>query len=93
MWDQARYDAITSEILCHIHFEFPDGSKLRRAFSYDWRLWTIREVREVLAEAGFSTSEAYWEGSTPSGEGNGVYTRRESAENEASWLVYVVGVR
>lgn len=93
VWDQARYDAITNEILCHIHFELPDGSALKKAFSYDWRLWTIREVRELLVEAGFSATETYWEGSTPEGEGNGIYTRRESAENEDSWLAYVVGVR
>lgn len=93
VWDQARYDAITNEILCHIHFEFPDGSVMKKAFSYDWRLWTIREVRELLAEAGFSASEAYWEGSTSDGEGNGIYTRRDSAENEDSWLAYIVGVK
>ncbi|MCO5165199.1 MAG: class I SAM-dependent methyltransferase [Planctomycetes bacterium] len=92
VWDQARYDAITNEILCHIHFEFPDRSRMRKAFSYDWRLWTIREVRELLAEAGFSASEAYWEGATAEGEGNGIYTRRESAVNEDSWLAYVVGI-
>jgi hypothetical protein len=93
VWDQARYDAITNEILCHIHFEFPDGSKLKKAFSYDWRLWTIQEVRELLTEAGFSATEAYWEGTGADGEGNGIYTKRDSAENEDSWLAYVVGVR
>lgn len=93
VWDQARYDAITNEILCHIHFEFPDGRKRRKVFSYDWRLWTIQEVRELLVEAGFSATEAYWEGTTAEGEGNGVYTKRDLAENEDSWLAYVVGVR
>jgi hypothetical protein len=92
VWDQARYDAITNEIECHIDFRFPDGSQMRRAFSYDWRLWTIAEVRELLVEAGFSRGDAYWEGSTSDGEGNGVYTRRTSAENELAWLSYVVGV-
>jgi hypothetical protein len=93
VWDQARYDAITNEIVCHIHFDFPDGSRLKKAFSYEWRLWTICEVRELLAEAGFSETEAYWEGTTADGEGNGVYTRRDSAVNEDSWLAYIVGVR
>lgn len=93
VWDQARYDAITNGIECHIHFRFPDGSQLRRAFSYDWRLWTILEVRELLAEAGFRLAEAYWEGATAQGEGNGIYTKRESASNEDAWLAYVVGVK
>ncbi len=93
VWDQARYDAITSECVYHIHFRFPDGSQLRKAFSYEWRLWTIRELREVLAEAGFASSEVYWEGATPEGEGNGIYTKRESATNEDAWLAYIVAVR
>lgn len=93
VWDQERYDPIQSEIVCHIHYRFPDGSRLRRAFSYDWRMWTIREVRELLAEAGFSASEAYWEGTAGDGEGNGVFTKTEQVENERAWIAYVVGVR
>ena len=27
---------------------------LRRAFQYNWRLWTIPELREMLVAAGFS---------------------------------------
>lgn len=93
VWDQAHFDAIQNGILCHIHFKFPDGSQLRQAFSYDWRLWTIPEVREVMLEAGFSATEAYWEGADEEGEGTGEYEKKEHAENEEAWLAYVVGVR
>ena len=94
VWDQHRYDPIQNEIECHIDFKFPDGSRLRRAFSYDWRLWTIREVRELLEEAGFSRTEAYWEGTDEeTHEGNGEFTLTERVENERAWIAYVVGVR
>ncbi len=93
VWDQAHYDAITNRSVCHIHFRFPDKSELRRAFTYSWRLWTIPEVRELLEEAGFRVTEAYWEGTTPEGEGDGVYRLRTSAENEDAWLAYVVAVK
>ncbi|MGB5832120.1 MAG: class I SAM-dependent methyltransferase, partial [Thiohalocapsa sp.] len=53
-WEQASYDPITGEMTRHIHFAFPDGSRLERAFSYTWRLWTLPEIRELLAEAGFN---------------------------------------
>lgn len=89
-WEQARYDPIAMELLCHIHFEFPDGSRMRRAFSYDWRLWSIREIRELLAEAGFSRSEVYWEGTDrETNEGNGVFSLRETAPDDPAFIAYI----
>ena len=75
-----------------IDFEFRDGSRIRRAFHYDWRLWSIPEIRELLAEAGFSRSEVYWEGTdSRTGKGNDVFTRREHAPDDPAWIAYVVG--
>jgi len=93
VWDQDAYNPITNEILCYIHFRFRDRSRIERAFTYDWRLWTIAELRELLAEAGFSASEAYWEGADEDGEGNGEFTKTETVENEDAWIAYVIGVR
>lgn len=93
-WEQVRFDPISHDCRFHIHFQFRDGSRMSRAFSYDWRLWTIPEVRELLAEAGFSRSEVYWEGTDrKSNEGNGVYTRRAAAPPDDCWVSYVVGVK
>ena len=52
VWEQAEFEPVTGRILCHIHFKFPDGSKLKRAFTYDWRLWTLPELRELLDRSG-----------------------------------------
>jgi SAM-dependent methyltransferase len=93
VWDQKALDAVSHEGLRHIHFRFPDGTKIKRAFTYDWRLWTLPEMRDMLAEAGFSKSEVYWEGSTKDGEGNGVFRKVRKAENEESWIAYLVGWR
>jgi hypothetical protein len=35
----------------------------------------------------------YWEGTAKNGEGNGIYTVTEQAENCAAWLAYVVAVK
>jgi SAM-dependent methyltransferase len=93
IWDQASFDGIGNRTLCHIHFRFRDGSELRRAFTYDWRLWSMPEVRDLLLEAGFDRVDAYWEGDDGKGSGNGVFTRRERAENSEAWIAYVVAVK
>jgi cyclopropane fatty-acyl-phospholipid synthase-like methyltransferase len=91
IWDQAEYDPVSAATTCHIHFAFPDGSRLNRAFSYHWRLWTLAELREVLAEAGFSASRVYWEGTDPeNGEGNGIFTPAERGEADQAWVAYIV---
>jgi SAM-dependent methyltransferase len=90
VWDQARYNPITGEMNCHIHFKFPDGSKLKRAFSYNWRLWTLPEIRELLGEAGFKRVLVHWEGTdTKSGEGNGVFTPTENGDADAAYICYI----
>ena len=74
VWDQHRYNPVNGDIKCLIHFTFPDGSKIKRAFSYDWRLWTLPELQELLKEAGFERVLVYWEGTDEkTGEGNGEY--------------------
>lgn len=91
VWDQYRYDPITHDATCHIHFHFRDGSRLRRAFSYHWRLWTVAELRELLEEAGFATTTVYWEGTIQETlEPNGVWRPREHADEDPSWVAYLV---
>ena len=47
--------------MCHLHFNFPDGSRLEKAFTYEWRLWELDEVKAVLTEAGFAKVVVYFE--------------------------------
>jgi SAM-dependent methyltransferase len=91
VWDQKRYDPATGDYLAHIHFRFRDGTEMKKAFTYDWRLWTLPEVKDVLRDAGFSRIDTYWEGTDEDGEsGNGVYRRSERGENCPAWVTYVV---
>ena len=53
IWDQAEYNPITGECTNHIHFHFKDGSKMRNAFTYTWRLWTMPEIIDLLHECHF----------------------------------------
>jgi len=90
VWDQAKYNPITGEFNCHIHFKFPDRSKIERAFSYHWRLWTLPELRELLKEAGFKRVLVHWEGTDPeTDEGNGIFTATEIGEADSAFICYL----
>ena len=91
IWDQAAFNPIDSCMTCHIHFEFPDGSRQDKAFSYHWRLWTLPEIREILLEAGFSKVDIYWEGTdTVNNEGNGIYLPAKVGDADPGWVCYIV---
>jgi hypothetical protein len=89
IWEQARYNPIDGSMTCHIHFAFPDGSRLERAFSYEWRLWTLPEIRELLAEAGFKRTLVYWQGWDENGEADGVFEPASNADADAGWICYI----
>jgi SAM-dependent methyltransferase len=91
VWDQESYDPITHRLRCSIHFELPGGRRLRQAFRYDWRLWTIPELSELLREAGFGEVEVHWDVAPRDDES--LYRVRRSAENCPGWIAYVVGRR
>jgi hypothetical protein len=92
VWHQETFNPITADALFHIHFRFPDGSALERAFTYDWRLWTLPELRELLDEAGFSETHVYWETLDKDGDPSGNYRRATDGRPDPAWLCYVVAV-
>jgi SAM-dependent methyltransferase len=92
-WEVASFDPLTNEVMCHIHFAFPDGSRLDRAFTYDWRLWTVPELREILLEAGFRRVHALWERTDKSGNGTGAWFEPRHVANQELWWTVVVAER
>ena len=92
LWEQRSYDPISHAMVCAIHFEFPDGSKMRDAFVYEWRLWTLAEIRELFEEAGFDDVHVLWEGTDQKTmRGNGVFRRKEVGDMDEAWISIVVG--
>lgn len=91
VWEQREFDPLTNRSRFFIHFEFDQGRPIRNAFSYDWRMWSIPEVRDTLAEAGFSHVEVYWEGiDEETGEGDGAYRLVKRARNTPGWNALIV---
>jgi SAM-dependent methyltransferase len=90
VWEQEAFDPITHRLRCAIHFEGPGRRRMQHAFRYDWRLWTLPELTELLAEAGYEEIEVMWDVAP---RGSTRYLVRRSASNHAGWLAYVVGRR
>ena len=93
VWDQHFVNPINGDVVNYIHFEFPDGSTIKRAFTYEWRFWTLPEIRDVLLDAGFSAVRVYWEGNDEDGGGNGVWSIENRGEACAGWVAYLVAIK
>ncbi|HEX7030581.1 MAG TPA: class I SAM-dependent methyltransferase [Gammaproteobacteria bacterium] len=93
VWEQEDYDPVSGDYVCHISFRFPDGSAIKHAFSYHWRLWTLPEIRELLAEAGFRNVTVWWQGEDEDGEGDGEFEPVERGDADPAWICYLVAER
>lgn len=63
-WEQRRVDPVTARVINAIHFVLPgrgpaEARTFSDAFVYDWRLWTVAELRDAMLEAGFASTEIY----------------------------------
>ncbi|MFQ5749497.1 MAG: class I SAM-dependent methyltransferase, partial [Planctomycetota bacterium] len=89
VWEQARFNPVDHHILCYIHFKLADGTHLKRAFRYDWRIWSLTELKDALRDAGFARVDVHWEGSDQNGKGNGIFRKVLRAENEECYIAYL----
>jgi hypothetical protein len=62
------------------------AAEMPRAFVYRWRLWGLAELREAMAEAGFSDIAVYKEVNLAPGE-----RPVEAGELGEDWIVMVAG--
>jgi SAM-dependent methyltransferase len=91
LWQQEDFDPLTNWTRFRIHFEFDKGPAIKDAFTYDWRMWSIAEIRDALTEARFKRVDVYWEGIDPeTGEGAGVYHPVKKAKNSPGWNALIV---
>ena len=76
-WDCQMFNPMTSECRFAIHFKRKGEQKIKDVFVYNWRMWTMMELREMLEEAGFKSTIAYWEGEDEEGDQRGRVARCE----------------
>lgn len=91
-WEQRSYDHLTGRIDCRIHFGLSGlkGSRerVRDAFRYDWRLWTLPELLGLMREANFGRIEVWGD---RDGSGRFAPLRRLPARRD--FVAYVVGAK
>jgi hypothetical protein len=90
-WEHREADVLTGMVVNAIHFQVEvEGEMVARypdAFEYRWRLWSIREMREAMMEAGFVSTEVYQDVG-PSAESGALTHGREMRE---AGIVCIVG--
>lgn len=95
-WEQRDADPTTGIVENAMHFRLPDGREIADAFTYRWRLWSIPELRDALADAGFASSEVHNRlGDAIDHEGN-LHVRPvidAGLELDDDYVVYVVARR
>lgn len=97
-WEQRHADPLTGMVTDVIHFRIEKAGviehELLDAFVYEWRLWSVPELRDALIEAGFGDTQVYakladaWDD-----EGNAYVEPVVDAEDELddSFIVMVAG--
>jgi hypothetical protein len=92
-WDQKSFDPITRNGKYAIHFTLESGKRLKDVFTYDWRIWSIPEIKDLMKECGFNEVFIYWETSNRHGNGTGEYMPAESGDNAYAWIAFVIGLK
>lgn len=63
IWEQRQADRLTARVQCVLHFRVLRGGEVTHeytdAFIYNWRLWSIAELREAMQDAGFAKTEVH----------------------------------
>ncbi|MCU0688504.1 MAG: hypothetical protein MUE97_02005 [Phycisphaerales bacterium] len=89
-WQHEAADATTAMVTNSISLRvIHDGQEVAnwpRAFVYRWRLWTIAELREAMAEVGFGQTNVYSEVRLAPAE-----LPRPVERLEEDWIVLVAG--
>ncbi|XP_010943707.1 uncharacterized protein [Elaeis guineensis] len=103
VWEQAEFDIINRRTRISLHFHLGKKQMLRHAFAYDWRLWSLPEIKDCLEEAGFQYVR-FWMRQMPNTDdrenleeftvGRDVkYEELSSFQQQDAWNTYIVGVK
>jgi SAM-dependent methyltransferase len=89
-WDQVAFNAVNQHIKCQIHFRGKNIVPIQKAFTYEWRLWSITELTDMLKEVGFAGVDPYFEGwDDEAGSTDGLLKIRKTYEDMLAWICYI----
>lgn len=77
---------------CDTNSRMKDGSVLHEAFKFQFRMYSIPEIREALEDAGFSNSKVYWSAKSKDAEDRGEHLFEEIYETVQTdtWTAMIV---
>ncbi len=93
LWEQRAADPLTARVVNAMHFRLPSGEKVRNAFVYHWRLWSVPELRDAMLEAGFASCEVHLSYGDAVDEDDAIITRPHEPGSpiEDNYVAYVIG--
>ena len=86
-WDQVSFDPCSRIGKYYIHFKIKNKWK-KKVFSYEFRLWTLPELKEALKDAGFKNADIYWD----TEDKKKSYFKKIKAcdDSYTTWIAYLV---
>lgn len=96
-WQQRRADPITGLVEDALHFRADRSGEVvyeqADAFVYHWRLWSVPELRDAMAEAGFGRTEVYADLADAVDDRGRAYVRavEDGEDLDESFIVSIVG--
>ena len=91
VWELAKFNPIDNNVLFKIHFQFKNGSKIRNAFHYDCRMWSLPELKDLMKEAGFGRVTVLWQQANGNERSATDHFRISTqADSEGAWVAYLI---
>ncbi|MEO1278626.1 MAG: class I SAM-dependent methyltransferase [Planctomycetota bacterium] len=96
-WEQRDGDPLTGMVTNALHFRIERAgvieNELIDAFIYRWRLWSVPELRDAMAEAGFASTAVYGQLPDAVDDKGRPFIRpiEDAAELDDSFIVCVAG--
>lgn len=90
IWKQESFNPLTHDSFFSISFKLANGKTYPKAFTYDWRTWTMPELKDLLLDAGFKDVSVYWEKEDKNENPTGEFYRTEKEDPTRCWIAFIV---
>ena len=67
---------------------------LKKAFKYNWRLWSLPEITECIKSAGFKTVDIYMQGwDDEKNEESDKFYKTKDCDADPGWIAYIIATK
>ncbi len=90
VWQQSNFSPVDHSADLTLRFRFDDGSELDPPYRYRWRVWSIPELNQLLTQAGFSSTEIWWQNDDAMDVGFEITSK---GRNDACWVACIAALK